>query len=183
MNNHILYLAVILSTVFLYSCGSSSTPDFSAACEYKTYEGTAEITVVQKSSAQGRACDNPVDIIYNFTPDDPNDVNNYVHKDFADNNIICQGIWCGGLAIYVDSIVPNPNTGLIKITQEYYIPVSQEWADQMGLYKNSIHRAQRIEQVAGGNCPTVSFEWPDITSTLEAMTEEQRLAVPDCEAE
>lgn len=85
MSNNIKAGAVCLISVILFiSCSSSNSDPIGGPCTYTSTTGTATIVSLNTASTGSNNCNNnPVEVVFNFTPINPADANNT-----TDNNRI-----------------------------------------------------------------------------------------------
>jgi hypothetical protein len=104
-------------------------------CKYKAISGIATITDVNSAPADGYNCQDAVEVIFNFSPDDPSAIANYRFKKYPDAD---QRFTLGaGL---------NP---------------PGQWSQRVGLVSGSSHRCIRNE-IISGSCVPVHYVFPDL---------------------
>jgi len=104
-------------------------------CEYEKIHGRAIITAVKDAAADAYNCQDAVEIVYTFVPDDSSAKENY---RFAHHSDIDRRFTLGaGL---------NP---------------SRKWALRMGLAQGTTHRCVR-QEIIQGSCAPVAFVFPDL---------------------
>ncbi len=104
-------------------------------CEYTDIYGQATITEIREADPKAYNCKDAVEVIFTFTPDDPQARNHYRFPGWPDN----------GLRFTVGAGMNPPKT----------------WAQNRGLLKGTMHRCIRSEIIRGA-CTPVVFTFPDI---------------------
>ena len=104
-------------------------------CEYVDIPGVATIVSVENAPPEDYNCKNAVVVTFDFVPDDPGAVDNYLFPNWSDTG---QHLTVGGGM--------NP-------------PL--QWVLLQGLSKGSKHRCERSE-ITDGTCTPVCFSFPDI---------------------
>jgi hypothetical protein len=125
-------IPLMAASLLLASCTEDSP---GGPCEYAGYPGTATIVSVTPDISAGRPCSSSVNIVYDFTPDDPDARDRYLFPARPDTGRIFRV----GTSVLDDS------------------PPLQ-WTEREGLTAGSEHPCIRLE-IVKGTCNPVVFEF------------------------
>jgi len=130
---------IVAATASLFTVPSllpgCNEPITGGPCQYRDFSGTAMIRSVTPDAASGRNCENDVIIVFDFTPDDPGDIDLYRFKQWPDTGRVFDLISGGS--------------------------VPDRWAQKEGLTPGSEHICIRRE-IRIGACSPLIFEFPDV---------------------
>lgn len=126
----LIVLAVIIVT---FGC---LDPLIDGRCKYVDIPGTVVVISVTDADASANNCPNdPVEVRFNFTPDDPAARDLYIYGDVTDTN--------RRLTVFDGKNPPR------------------HWVVDQGLTEGSTHRCIRHEAIEG-TCTPVIFDFPDL---------------------
>jgi hypothetical protein len=104
-------------------------------CDYRRIYGWAAITEIRSAASDAENCNDAVDVIFTFTPDEPRTPQDRRFADF-------------------------PNTGQYLRVGAGLNP-ARAWARSKGLVEGSVHRCIRSEIIKGA-CTPVVFTFPEL---------------------
>jgi len=89
VNNEFCYITLLISMIFIFSgCADSDNNDNydGGPCEYVEISGTATVISIVDANDDAYNCDNePVEVLFDFVPDDPDATNDYLFPDISDS--------------------------------------------------------------------------------------------------
>jgi len=133
---------LIILFVCLFLCPFSFAEDISnidgGSCSYVDTYGKAEIISIKQAGPESYNCKNAVEVLFNFTPDDPNAIKHYKMYNWPDTNR--------------------------KLTVSAGINPSREMVEKKGIKVGKIYRCIR-QDIVQGTCTPVIFRVPDIDFT------------------
>jgi hypothetical protein len=115
--------------------GSEDPPIIGGPCNYLDIQGTASIVSMGVPAPDDNNCNHAVEVIFDFTPDDPSAADDYLLPNWSDKG---QHLTVGD--------GKNP---------------PKEWVLGQGLTPGTEHRCVRSE-ITDGACTPVVFSFPDI---------------------
>jgi len=140
INNNITIFIILLISI-ITACAGKDARNYKpylvgGLCEYKEIMGTAVISSIADANSDDLNCDNePVEVLFNFMPDDLNAKDDYLFPNISDSN---QKIKLGeGL---------NP---------------SKDYMNIKGIIKGTSHKCIRKE-IVKGTCTPVLYEFSQI---------------------
>ena len=137
-NNFYIFCGAISLAFYIFACtGTTSNTPVGGPCTYNDIPGTATIISNTTPTNSNSCFNNPVEVVYNFTPTDPNAVNNYRFSNWPDTS---------------------------QIFLIYGLNPSSSCAASQNLITGSTHSAIRKEGLTGG-CTPVVFEITDVNIT------------------
>lgn len=149
-----LYLgiaALILMALLLGACAKSTSetptatprppdkvevePIVGGPCDYDVISGMATIVSVRDADPAANNCDDAVEVVFDFVPDEPGDVDRYRFPDWSDK----------GQYLTVGAGMNPPRA----------------WVEDQGIVEGSTQRCMRLE-ITKGTCTPVIFSFPEI---------------------
>jgi hypothetical protein len=115
--------------------GTTAGKSLGGPCEYETIDGHATISEVKNAPADGYNCQDAVEVIFTFMPDDPLAAAGYRFADYSDTDR--------------------------RFTLGAGMNPPRQWAQRAGLVPGSRHRCIRRE-IVKGTCVPVTYFFPDI---------------------
>ena len=132
----ILFLFGIIVFV-VFGCENDDNDNIKGGeCDYKVISGKAVIISISNAPSTSNNCPNdPQEIKFNFTPDNSENINNYLFPNWKDT--------CNFITIHAGK---NP---------------SKNWAERNNIHINDELKCYRNE-IIQGTCTLVVFKFPDL---------------------
>ena len=139
VNKDFCYITLLISMIFIFAgCADSDNNDNfeGGPCEYVKISGTATITSIVDASDDAYNCDNePVEVLFDFVPDDPDVTNDYLFPNTSDSG------------------------RYLRVGEGQNPP--RNYMNDKGIIVGSSHNCVRNE-ILNGTCTPVFFQFPEI---------------------
>jgi len=161
---------VVLGTALAFALASCTEHIDGGGCRYESYPGVATIISIRPSATPAVGCSDPVDIVYRFTPDDPEVARNYEQQSYADDDRLFSDV--GGMhrSLHVSD----------KLGSSGYLRVPRSLANELELLGNVPYPAERAEEVGSGVCFPVLYTWTAIRAAFDDIPYEQVIKKERC---
>jgi hypothetical protein len=136
-----IIVALCACAPFMAVAGGGGAPAekmLGGPCEYNTVNGHATIIEVRNAPANAYNCQDAVEVVFTFQPDDPSATASYRFEEYPDADH--------------------------RFTLGAGMNPPRQWAQRAGLIPGSRHRCIRNEIVSGA-CVPVKYVFPDIDTS------------------